>query len=196
MKMWNFSSKKDVKKGVPIHATSNNGARKVALFLSVLEPETAERLLRLFDPEIAKAISEEAKTIDVVLPEDVETIVSVFLDTVGRDSLGAELTNALVAEARHKVSAHLNKPYSREARTHITPFDAVASERLAELLRNERPAILAIVASKLSVATDEESAVPFSPDARKLFRRVPIKSRSTPSLKRLEDVLFERSYDD
>ena len=194
--MWKFSSKKDKKKEVALQTTSNNGARKVALFLSVLEPETAERLLSLFDPEIANAISEEAKTIDAVPPEDVEAIVSVFLNAVGRDSLGSELTDALVAEARHNVSARFNRAHSREARTRITPFEVVASGRLAGLLKDERPAILAIVASKLSESNDEEFSTQFSPEVRKLFRRIPVKSHSTPSLKRLEDVLFERSCND
>ena len=43
------------------------GARKVALFLSLLEPSTVETLMGFFDPDVARKVAEEARNIR---PED------------------------------------------------------------------------------------------------------------------------------
>ena len=195
--MWKFSGKKDRKKNDS--SKTRLGARKVALFLSVLEPSVADGFLSLFDSETASAIAEEAKAIGVVSPEDIEEAVSDFLDAVGRDALDPELAEALVAEARHNIGARasrLDDVLPEREQSSVSPLGVVAPERLSALLENERAATLAAIASKLSSLDKEALLETFSADARKLVSHFIAKARVTPSLKRLEDVLFERSYDD
>ena len=197
--MWKFSGKKDRKKNDSSKTAPRLGARKVALFLSVLEPSVADGFLSLFDSETASAIAEEAKAIGVVSPEDIEEAVSDFLDAVGRDALDPELAEALVAEARHNIGARasrLDDMLPEREQSSVSPLGVVAPERLSALLENERAATLAAIASKLSSLDKETLLETFSADARKLVSHFIAKARVTPSLKRLEDVLFERSYDD
>lgn len=197
--MWNFLSKNSGRNETTSRAESRLGARKVALFLSVLEPNDAEQLLSLLDSGIARAVAEEAKTIDVVTPEDIEGAVSDFLDAVGCDSLDADLTNALIAEARHNVRARPLETGSFQSESKFSsssPLDSIASERLSTLLKSERLSTLAAVLPKLPVPSREVLLETFPVNTRRLISHFSVKSRVTPSLKRLEDVLFERSYDD
>lgn len=197
--MWNSPNKNEQKKATSLDSTPYNGARKVALFLSVLEPDTAERLLTLFDPEIAYAIAEEAKNVAVVSPDDIEDIITDFLNSVDCDSLGSEFTNALVAEALHNAHARSGSVSSDSRRSGRLPFsslDVMPSERLSKLLENERFATLAVVISKLSGSNQEKMRRILSQDTKKLIQHFNVKSRATPSLQRLEDVLFERAFDD
>ena len=82
------------------------GARKVALFLSLLEPSTVETLMGLFDPDVARKVAEEARKIN---PEDLyydESLISDFLDAFGEDMLGAETTRLLADEARRNAERY------------------------------------------------------------------------------------------
>lgn len=56
-----------------------DGIRKAALFLSILDEKAAEALLARFEPDVARAIEEEAKTVGSVAPDDVDAIVAEFL---------------------------------------------------------------------------------------------------------------------
>ncbi len=194
--MWKFSSKKDRENDVSPKAASRLGARKVALFLSVLEPSVAERLLSLLDSRIAFAIAEEAKTISVVSPKDIEKTVSDFLDAVGRDSLGSELTNALVAEACCDLCSRArsqDNSWSEREQSFLSLLGSITPERLSSLLENERLSTLAAIVSKLSSPDKDVLLGTFPADAKELVLRFGTRSCATPSLRRLEDVLFERS---
>ena len=193
--------------------SSRRGARKVALFLSVLEPQTAERLLALFDPDVARMIADEARTVDCVSSDDLEKIVTEFLDSAG-GVFDAQLADALVAQARSNVhrqsrsntenfdqsqnEAALSDGSVAASGKLLTSLEAVAPETLAAMMAEERPAMIAAVASLLSEERRKEFMRLLSPDVRAFASRVSVKPETASSLalKRLEDVLFERAFDD
>lgn len=62
---------------------SNEGARRVAILLSVLEPKTVCDLLGMFEPRVANAIADEAKVIknESISTKEIETIVQKFVNS-------------------------------------------------------------------------------------------------------------------
>ena len=164
---------------------ASGGARKVALFLSVLEPETADALLTLFSPEIAREIAREAQYVDRVSPKDVDAVISEFLNSVGRETLGKELTNALVDEARRRVSE--------------SALDVLESDALATSLLNERYWIRAVVLTTLSSENRERLLDFWNVNDRELTAKYSAVLNTDQvhevceGVKCLEDVLFERA---
>lgn len=104
------------------------GARKVALLLSMVDPKTADALLAQFEPGVVEEIVREAKNIKDAPPEDFEAVVSEFL----RSTEGGKKDGEFSQTPRKNES---NVP---------TPKD------VARILRNERPLIGAVVLSGMS----------------------------------------------
>ena len=167
---------------------SCEGARKVALFLSILEPETAEALLSLFPPEISREIASEALHVKRVLPEDVDSVVSEFLNSVGYDALGEELTNALVDEARRRKGTRI--------------VDSVDWTTLAHNLASERNSICAVALSMLSQDKRAEVLSAWNVHDREVIAKCRSVLKNDwdgdeyEGVKRLEDVLFEWTLND
>lgn len=177
---------------------SNDGARKVALFLSVLDQETAEKLLTLLDPDVAVAVASEAKKIGAVSPEDVEKIISEYLEKVGDDAFGEELTDALVAQARSSVLKRDESGIQMESAdsdVQLSSLDAVDLNRLAVLLAVERPVIVAAALTLLSSNRRAKLLALLPEDKRAVVSGITMKSGVSKALKQLEDVLFERALD-
>ncbi len=177
---------------------SNDGARKVALFLSVLDQETAEKLLTLLDPDVAVAVASEAKKIGAVSPEDVEKIISEYLEKVGDDAFGEELTDALVAQARSSVLKRDESEIQMESAdsdVQLSSLDAVDLNRLAVLLAVERPVIVAAALTLLSSNRRAKLLALLPEDKRAVVSGITMKSGVSKALKQLEDVLFERALD-
>ena len=177
---------------------SNDGARKVALFLSVLDQETAEKLLTLLDPDVAVAVASEAKKIGTVSPEDVEKIISEYLEKVGDDAFGEELTDALVAQARSSVLKRDESEIQMESAdsdVQLSSLDAVDLNRLAVLLAVERPVIVAAALTLLSSNRRAKLLALLPEDKRAVVSGITMKSGVSKALKQLEDVLFERALD-
>ncbi|MBR4833773.1 MAG: hypothetical protein IKU86_05480, partial [Thermoguttaceae bacterium] len=78
-----------------------DGIRKAALFLSILDEKAAENLLARFEPDVARAIEEEAKTVGTVAPDDVDAIVAEFLAlSEADDESSAASTGGIAFERR------------------------------------------------------------------------------------------------
>ena len=180
--------------------SKGNGARKVALFLSALETETSERILALFEPEVAQAIADEAKTIRSVVPEEVESVVSDFLNSVD-NALAADLKGAHFAQMGETAAGQgcadirSNEDAAFHSET-LSSLDAIAPHRLASLLTNERPATIAAALSTLSPSRRASLVKLLPPDTQSLVSHMTMKRLSSRAHTRLEDVLFERALDD
>lgn len=168
------------------------------MFLSVLDQETAEKLLTLLDPDVAVAVASEAKKIGAVSPEDVEKIISEYLEKVGDDAFGEELTDALVAQARSSVLKRDESEIQMESAdsdVQLSSLDAVDLNRLAVLLAVERPVIVAAALTLLSSNRRAKLLALLPEDKRAVVSGITMKSGVSKALKQLEDVLFERALD-
>lgn len=82
-----------------------DGIRKAALFLSILDEKAAEALLARFEPDVARAIEEEAKTVGSVAPDDVDAIVAEFLALSEADDETSAAEREPALERKPDVSA-------------------------------------------------------------------------------------------
>ncbi len=82
-----------------------DGIRKAALFLSILDEKAAEALLARFEPDVARAIEEEAKTVGSVAPDDVDAIVAEFLALSEADEETSAAEREPALERKPDVSA-------------------------------------------------------------------------------------------
>lgn len=170
----------------------NEGARKVALFLSALDSETADRLLSLLDPKLVRAITSEAKTIASASSRDVESIISEFLDNVSISSQGSKdgsWTRPMRRLGDVAVSSCGDERSSKVAKAPKS-LENIPLQELVSRLCGERFALIAAVFTELSQErrTALTRLLPFAKQT--LVSRAFVKTNKHDALTRAERILI------
>ncbi len=95
-----------------------DGIRKAALFLSILDEKATETLLARFEPDVARAIEEEAKTVGSVAADDVDAIVAEFLalsETADEPNAGENFERAAWASREKKEKGENEEKEEKES---------------------------------------------------------------------------------
>ena len=189
------------------------GARKAALLLSILDPEVANSLLKRFEPSVAVEIAKEAKRVDVsqITESDVEAIVEEFLESFGVYDPG--MAEALLGEAKRTVSERQSRDAERledganVADIDMSSFSALSvfePETVARAIQGERPSTIAAVLLRLEPEQRDETLELLPEELAATVREVGaffISERqgtltSNATVKRLEDALCDRALED
>ncbi len=124
----------------------DNGARKAAILLSVLDRKTAQALLNLFEPEVAAEIASEAKRVkpEKLSTNEIELIVREFVDSFFNND--RQLADALLGEAKQTLARR------DDNEKHEENIGAVVNA-----LAQERPTISAAILSTFSKELREKA---------------------------------------
>lgn len=189
--------------GSAAFGVAKDGIRKAALLLSVLDAEAADALLARFEPEVARAIETEAKTIGSVAPEDVDAIVAEFL------TLNETAERSKTAETREAANGTTAGATASNERADaffgdfddfdgdFQALDAVEPERLARALSGARATTVAVALSRLS-SRRRAAVVAALPEEKRAaaFAALSALVRTTDAARRLEDALFNGALND
>ncbi len=181
--------------GSAAFGVAKDGIRKAALLLSVLDAKAADALLARFEPEVARAIEAEAKTIGSVAPEDVDAIVAEFL-TLSETAETREATNGTTATVTNERNGALFIDRD-DFDGAFQALDAVEPERLARTLNGARATTVAVALSRLS-ARRRAAVVAALPEEKRAaaFAALSALVRTTDAARRLEDALFNGALND
>ncbi|MBQ9798822.1 MAG: hypothetical protein IJO40_02645 [Thermoguttaceae bacterium] len=188
-----------------------DGIRKAALFLSILDPASADALLTRFEPDVARAIEEEARRVGSVAPEDVDAIVAEFLalsepeETTHKPEKPEKTEESAKTEA---ASGRREAPRTEEQnaffdeRTNddggeFQPLDAIEPERLARILSGASRTTIAVALARLSERR-RSAVVALLPTEKADGARRALAAlvRTTDAARRLEDAIFNGALDD
>ncbi|MBP3558436.1 MAG: hypothetical protein J6K20_12165 [Thermoguttaceae bacterium] len=172
------------------------GIRKAALFLSILDAKAADALLARFEPEVARAVEEEARRIGSVAPEDVDAIVAEFLALSEPEETprGAEKAND---GARPKKERALDDARTTDDGDEPRELDAIEPERLARLLSGASRTTIAVALTRLSERRRSAVVALLPTEKAEGARRVlAALVRTTDAARRLEDALFNGACGD
>jgi len=187
--------------------TLREGARRAALLLSVLDSDTVEELLKLFEPKVVDVIVDEAARVksEHISYDEVESIVNDFLSSFGVSD--CEFASALLGEAKRTVGERLknetNSSLGKNSFAEHPPvlaLEAFEPIRLLQALEGERPTIVAGILSLVTPKFYKQVADQYVADASKTIRGQDFAivesslSYLTPTsvMKRLESAFFER----
>ena len=185
--------------GKAASVAEQDGIRKAALFLSILDAEAADALLARFEPEVARAVEEEARRVGSVAPEDVDAIVAEFLALSEPEETAsdAEKKNERTRPEDEEERNALFGGRSDEDGGDFRALDAIEPARLARLLSGASRASIAVALARLSERR-RSAVVALLPTekaegARRLLTAL---VRTTDAARRLEDALFNGALDD
>lgn len=176
-----------------------DGIRKAALFLSILDAEAADALLARFEPEVARAVEEEARRVGSVAPEDVDAIVAEFLalSEPEKTPRGAEKKNERTRPEGREERNALFGVRTNEDDGAFRALDAIEPARLARLLSGASRTTIAVALARLSERR-RSAVVALLPTekAEGARRALDALVRTTDAARRLEDALFNGALDD
>lgn len=119
--------------------TSNddNGARKAAILLSLLDSKTVGVLLGMFDPCVAAEIAEEAKRVtpERISLHEIENIVQEFVDSFFDSD--KQLADALIGEAKQTLG--------RREPVELANQEKIELGVIVDALLRERPTTIAAI---------------------------------------------------
>lgn len=177
------------------------GIRKAALFLSILDAKAADALLARFEPEVARAIEEEARRIGAVAPEDVDAIVAEFLALSEPEEPPRETKErnerARLKEENAFFGDRASEGGGDDGEGDFRALDAIEPKRLARLLSGASRTTIAVALSRLSERR-RAAVVALLPTekAEGARRALAALVRTTEAARRLEDALFNGALDD
>jgi flagellar motor switch protein FliG len=182
--------------GKSANDAEKDGIRKAALFLSILDAKEADALLARFEPEVARAVEEEARRIGSVPPEDVDAIVAEFL-TLSEPEETPREPKGKDERARAKKGSASFDDRANGYRDELRPLDAIKPERLATLLSGASRTTIAVALARLSERR-RSAVVALLPTekAEGARRALAALVRTTDAARRLEDALFNGALDD
>lgn len=178
--------------------TKNSGARKAAILLIALGPETSSQILKSLPDNIIKKVTYEIANIDYVEPAEKHKVLSDFVDMAsakeyvldgGIDYAKNLLNKALGAQRAKEVIDVLYQIQQKEK-----PF-AIARkadpQQLTNLLRNEHPQTIALI---MCYMQPEKSALVLSEFPVELqteiAERIGTINRTSPIvIKRIEEIM-------
>ncbi len=176
-----------------------DGIRKAALFLSILDAEAAVALLARFEPEVARAVEEEARRVGSVAPEDVDAIVAEFLalsepeETPREAEKKGERTRPEDEEGRNAFFGARTEENDGAFRA----LDAIEPARLARLLSGASRTTVAVALARLSERRRSAVVALLPTEKAEGARRVSTALvRTTDAARRLGDALFNGALDD
>lgn len=175
--------------------SEKDGIRKAALFLSILDAEAADALLARFEPEVARAVEEEARRIGSVAPEDVDAIVAEFLALSE-----PEETPRKTEKENERTRPTAENAFSggrTDGDGDFRALDAIEPARLARLLSGASRTTIAVALARLSERR-RSAVVALLPTekAEGARRALDALVRTTDAARRLEDALFNGALDD
>lgn len=192
-----------------------DGIRKAALFLSILDPASADALLARFEPDVARAIEEEARRGGSVAPEDVDAIVAEFLalsepeettrkpEKPKKTEKSEESIKTEAASGRREAprteeqSAFFDERTNGDDGGEFQPLDAIEPERLARMLSGASRTTIAVALARLSERR-RSAVVALLPTEKADGARRALAAlvRTTDAARRLEDAIFNGALDD
>jgi flagellar motor switch protein FliG len=172
------------------------GARKAAIFVASLEAATADALLSRLAPEQADFVRQAVASLDQIGRDDRQRVAEEFLRIGPMVPQASPAGIELDAPPPRRFSG---SPLSDSAvgPTNLPPFDFLArteDRRLIELLRDERPATVALVLTHLPPKRAGEVLANFEPamQVEVVRRMADIESTDDQTVREIERALETR----
>lgn len=178
--------------------------RRVAKFLILIGGNEASRILSGLDAEQVEAIAKEISTIRGITAEEAETVFEEFRDLLrsscgytGRASGGIEEARRLLYAAFGPVQGEmfLRRTVPEAAENLLDFLNEFSGDQVAFLLREEIPAVAALVLSRLSPKLSAAVLAVMPPDRKlEIIRRIAHAGQVAPEvLERAAGVLREKA---
>jgi flagellar motor switch protein FliG len=195
--------KKEIK---PKQEEQNSKYRKVAKFLILIGEEEAARILAYLEPEYIETLSKEIVSIPGITAPEAAAIMQEFQGVFATSRQHAALSFGGVATARRilhrafgaeKGETFLVKTLPEAADKPFSFLEEFSGEQLAPLLKDESPALQALVLARLPSKLSAAIISQIDPEKKPgvIKRLATLKETSPEVLSRIADVLRNKTQE-
>jgi flagellar motor switch protein FliG len=184
--------------------SEDSKTRRVAKFLILIGSDQAAKILSELEPDQVEEISREITSIRAINPEEAQVILAEFKSLfsmpggyLGASSGGIEAARRILyaAYGPEKGEALLNKTVPDSKENIFDFLEEFSPEQLVFLLKDESPAMAALILARLPSKISAQTLVKFPPALRpEILKKIAHQSESSPEvLERVAEGIRERA---